>query len=293
MTPYTISYLQTKFAIGLAHWSRLSIAQLTLLILAALLPAVPGKAQEQVSIPSTQVFNMPSTEVGDTYKILVGLPFGYEGSEQEYQTIYVLDADVSFAMVWSTQTLLSFEKQNPPSIIIGIAYQDLNQWSMKRSRDYVANSESAIPGAGGGALFLKFLSNELIPTVEKRFRTNGKRILYGHSTAGLFCLYSLLSDVPLFSDYIITSPSINEDADFSNQLLQNREPKAELKSNVYLAIGTKEPKADKEVYKQFLQDLKARDFQKIKLHSEEIDATHMSMIAPSFVRGIEFITKQD
>src|SRR6185436_14646765 len=51
---------------------------------------------------------------------------------------------------------------------------------------------------GRGDRFLDFLQQELIPYVEKQYRTTQERILAGHSRGALLVLESLLSKPDLF-----------------------------------------------------------------------------------------------
>jgi predicted alpha/beta superfamily hydrolase len=53
--------------------------------------------------------------------------------------------------------------------------------------------------------FLKFIEVELIPEVEKNLKVCN-RILYGHSIAGSFVMYSMLSTPGIFDFYIASSP---------------------------------------------------------------------------------------
>jgi predicted alpha/beta superfamily hydrolase len=53
--------------------------------------------------------------------------------------------------------------------------------------------------------YLSFLTNEVIPRVEKDY-TRVMRILYGHSNAGTFTIYSLLNKPNYFSTYYAIDP---------------------------------------------------------------------------------------
>jgi predicted alpha/beta superfamily hydrolase len=60
--------------------------------------------------------------------------------------------------------------------------------------------------AFGADHFLGFITSELIPTVEKRYNVK-RRILFGHSFAGSFTLYALISQPSAFNGYIASSPT--------------------------------------------------------------------------------------
>jgi predicted alpha/beta superfamily hydrolase len=84
--------------------------------------------------------------------------------------------------------------------------------SSVRVRDFTPTDwPQAWVGGGGAAKFRAFLARELIPDVEKAFRTDGFRIVSGHSASGQFALYCLESEPALFQAYIALSPSLDWD----------------------------------------------------------------------------------
>ena len=58
----------------------------------------------------------------------------------------------------------------------------------------------------------RFLREELLPTLEKRFRTNGRRALIGAGEAGMFVLDAALANPWLFDDWIPVDPSLDDEA---------------------------------------------------------------------------------
>ena len=82
-------------------------------------------------------------------------------------------------------------------------------------RDWEVIHAAALPdrpapeGSGGAAGFLRFLRQELIPSIDAEFRTNeGDRTLYGHSFGGLFAIHALLNGEETFQRFITGSPSL-------------------------------------------------------------------------------------
>ncbi|MFC3340221.1 alpha/beta hydrolase [Paracandidimonas soli] len=62
---------------------------------------------------------------------------------------------------------------------------------------------------GGAPQFLHFLQNMLIDAIESRAVFDKTRVtLAGHSLGGLFTLYALFGNTPLFSSFIASSPSV-------------------------------------------------------------------------------------
>jgi len=64
---------------------------------------------------------------------------------------------------------------------------------------------------GGGPNFKRFLAKELIPAIERDYRSDRYRVLMGHSLAGLFTLYALSDEPMLFRAWLVTSPTLDWD----------------------------------------------------------------------------------
>ena len=71
--------------------------------------------------------------------------------------------------------------------------------STKRVRDFTQSDWPAgWIGGGGAANFRRFLATELIPAIDRAYRTDGFRVLSGHSAGGQFALYCLTVEPALF-----------------------------------------------------------------------------------------------
>jgi predicted alpha/beta superfamily hydrolase len=67
-----------------------------------------------------------------------------------------------------------------------------------------------MPGGGCGIQWgrwfrPRFIKSEVVPYVEKNYRTSGSRILAGQSFSALFALYSFLKEPALFDAYLLGS----------------------------------------------------------------------------------------
>lgn len=235
----------------------------------------------------TEIFN--SKYVGEEYKIVVGLPFGYK-EDKEYQVLYVLDANVTFGMVNDIVRLLSFERKTEPVIVVGVSYKNFNQWIRKRGRDFMPNY-SNISEDKYVSKFHNFISLELIPHINGKFKTKKtKNIIYGHSSAAVYGMYSLFKNPKLFKNYILTSPSINEDKGFILGLEKEYHNKfKKLNVNLYTSIGSDEKKDFDVAYSQFKDSLNERKYLGLQLKNDRVPGTHMSCMAQAFINGFYFI----
>ena len=150
-----------------------------------------------------------SIPLSETRKFLVHLPEGYDSSTRRYPVLYMLDGgdvrifskDISrYSKAMTTLKNLDHSKY-PEMILIGIA-------NTNRMRDMlpIIAEES---GTGGEAdKFLQFIENELIPHIDRNYRTTRHRTLYGMSDSGLFAVYAFLTAPDSFSAYIASSPTL-------------------------------------------------------------------------------------
>lgn len=134
--------------------------------------------------------------------LFIHLPSGYEKSQEKYPVLYVLDGGYipAFSKVTGTVEFLVWDNI-PNMIIVGIKNTD-------RERDMFPMKTEDDPTSGGADNFLKFFSEELIPFVDKNYRTENYRILSGTSNSAFFTVYALLKKPDLFSAYIASSPTL-------------------------------------------------------------------------------------
>lgn len=132
---------------------------------------------------TTDTIVINSKILNESRIILIFKPDGLIGTDS-VSFIYMLDGE--FAKY-------RFDKIAENQHLIGIAIINTN-----RNRDMLPVKE---PGK-----FLEFVEKELMAQVEVKYLIN-QRILYGHSFAGGFTIYSLINRPGLFNKYIASSPT--------------------------------------------------------------------------------------
>lgn len=93
-----------------------------------------------------------------------------------------------------------------PFLLVGIE-------NTERRRDMTGpttndEDKKIAPRVGGSAAFRTFVRTELIPGIEKRYRTTRERAIVGESLAGLFVVETFLREPDLFDTYIAFDPSL-------------------------------------------------------------------------------------
>src|ERR1039458_3499631 len=141
-----------------------------------------------------------ASKFGRSYDLFISLPEDYSTSKQAYPVLYVLDG-WHFPMMASLQKNNIYSKRMPPVIIVNIGQSPASDAMNLRARDFsptpIAQSQGG--GGGGAAMFLDFLEHELIPFIDRTYRTNpADRGILGHSLGGKFALYALEQRPALF-----------------------------------------------------------------------------------------------
>ena len=132
--------------------------------------------------------------------------------------IYLLDGRSHFHHTTGSVGFLSENDRMPPAIVVGIGNISGEQRTRDMTPTPVDEEETAsnpnMAAAGGAGDFLRFLTDEVRPWVDARYRTRSFDILIGHSFGGLFITEVLNHDPSTFDAYISISPSLwwNEEA---------------------------------------------------------------------------------
>jgi predicted alpha/beta superfamily hydrolase len=199
---------------------------LALLLVHFFCPAV--KAAEPVTIG--QLYQVHSAVLGEDRGYRVYLPASYRwASNRRYPVMFLLDGEERFGHTATAVDLLASVGDIPEMIVVGID-------STQRTRDFTPTQWEAISGGGGADRFKQFLKTELMPAVDKDYRSSGYRILSGHSLGALFTLYCLSAEPALFQAYIALAPTVDWDRNLVQRLLQKRlETDRTLKAFAYLA----------------------------------------------------------
>jgi predicted alpha/beta superfamily hydrolase len=168
------------------------------------LSAAPGLAaamEKDKDLVIGKIINIHSKILNEDRPLWVYVPDGYTSSQAEYPVLYLLDGSSHFHHVTGIIEVLSRLSRMPRMIVIAIPNTD-------RNRDFLPTRMDNFPPMAAADKFLAFLKEELIPFVDKNYRTVPYRTLCGHSFGGLFSIYSFLDSPELFNAYIIISPSV-------------------------------------------------------------------------------------
>ena len=146
--------------------------------------------------------NFQSSRLGEERQIKILLPRGYDSNQEKvYPLFVVLDGDYLFEAVAGNVDYYSYWEDMPEAIVVGINQLD------KRFDDCMYSEQNSLP-IETGAAFFEFIGTELIPHIEKKYRTANFRAAIGHGETANFINYYLLKPDPLFQAYIVVSPEL-------------------------------------------------------------------------------------
>ena len=268
-------------------------------------------------------FLMDSKHTGRTYRISVSLPYAYskpyidgwpfdEGPDR-WPIVFLLDANWYFGMVSEMVHSMGWCGGTYDAIVVGIGYPELENpqemWleimarrnpdftpirNEERERDFGEWLKRPIK-TGEAARFHQFISDELIPAVERDYRADpSQRILVGHSLAGEFAAFALFEAPDIFAAFVIGSC----EASRNDQYIFKREEKFaqdhhKLTSRVYLWAGELEESVEERATLsdtlRFATLLASRNYEGLTVIKQVFaDLNHCEVIAPGFQAGLKF-----
>lgn len=197
-------------------------------------------------------FTLLSQNTNYEYTLQVYVPAA-EPPVEGFPIIYVLDGLSYFEFAKYSIKLQSkntLKTEIEPTIVVGIGHQEQTMRE-RRFYDFTAPAEEYLYpehakgrqidfGENGGAVqFYQFIEEELKPLIEASYAVNtNNQTIYGHSLAGYYSLWCMLTHPESFTKFIAISPSIWWNGKELSTYLKNSQP-----SNVhklFMAVGEKE-----------------------------------------------------
>ncbi len=181
-----------------------------------------GQDNSATIMANAETHIIKSIHTTKEYRIQVLLPHGYSTVDNvNYPVLYVLDGKYASGLFNSTMEIFSLGKELNEPIVVTIDGNNQNEaeWLSSRHHDYTPShdpkADSAIANyfkiplsaSGGAEAFLAALEKEIVPFIDRKYKTSLERGLFGHSLGGLFAGYCLVTRPELFQKYSLNSPS--------------------------------------------------------------------------------------
>ena len=168
-----------------------------------------GRSSTGAQAPSLpipiRVETLASARLGEPREFWVSLPDGYIQSTLRYPVLYMMDGDLNFnSGVIGGLRHAARSGEIPEFIIVGIK-------NTNRSKDIFPEEITYPDGSKDGGRadrYLDFIRDELVPHVDKTYRTGSYRVLYGTSNTGFTTVYGLFRAPDLADVYIAASATL-------------------------------------------------------------------------------------
>jgi predicted alpha/beta superfamily hydrolase len=252
--------------------------------------------QNKTAIILGSKFVIKSSILDEERTCLISLPDSYNDTSEvakKYPIIILLDGYTHFKTASGIVHFMSSNSNRnylmPESIIIAIENVD-------RERDFtVTKIKTKRPNTmGGGRNFLDFIEKELIPFIDKNYRTEPSRTLIGHSLGGLLTLNSYMDKNSLFNAYISIDPSIWWDEEMMKNNVDSI-PSLSLTKKLYIATanqGEANYERNKKRHDSFyaLLEQKTDDPLNVKIEYFE-EENHRSVLLLALYEGLKYLNE--
>lgn len=225
-----------------------------------------------------------SKKVNANREIQIILPRGYEDKkDQKFPLLIVLDADYLIAPTASNIRYGVNFDEYLDFVIIGI-----NQ-ATNNDRIYDSEFEDiGVPSVNGSA-FYEFLTMEVVPYIESKYRIQPFRAIMGHGVTAGFMNAFLYKDNSYFNAYISMSPVLAKDMEtnVANRLKVIKKPVF-----YFLSDTDGDLPADKEKIKILNENIKAVKNENLNYKFEHFpDGNHYSYVLQAIPAALNFIFK--
>lgn len=222
-----------------------------------------------------------SSKLGEERELKIQLPRGYHTNEDKsYPLFIVFDGDYLFEAVAGNVDYYSYWEDMPEAIIVGVNQLD------KRFDDCMYSEQNSLPIETGVAFF-EFIGMELIPYIERTYRTVNFRVAIGHGETANFINYFLLKSQPLFQGYIAVSPEL---APNMLDYIPERLGKMQSKTFYYLANTNNDSKSIKKMTETLNTDMSTLDNKNVLYNFDSFEGpSHYSVPTHALPKALESI----
>lgn len=254
----------------------------------AIVPIVPSVTQPAATPTATgrtTSDSIKSAQTGATYELSIYLPASYDGGTKAYPVIYALDGDAANPPSGRFGNLKSIlERKGVEAILVGIG------GTSRRSTDYT------FPGA---APYHDFLTKELVPFVESKFRADhAKRILTGHSLSGSMTGYALFLEgattTLTFSHFLSFDGSYGfqqAQTDALEQKMYDARKDKTLPATLILASCSDTSQCNYQPVDAVYQKLLQRGYAGFEVVEKTYSTSHVAIDLPAFEDAIAIVFK--
>lgn len=172
-------------------------------------PAVAEGLSSATPLVVGETRSLHAPSLGGVRTVNIILPPHYsKNPARRYPVLYLLDGGLEQDLlhVAGVVQLGGIWGRSAEAIVVGIESEDRRRELTGKASD--PEILKKYPTAGGSDAFRSFLRNEVKPTIERNYRTNGQDAIIGESLAGLFVVETFLKEPGLFGSFAAIDPSL-------------------------------------------------------------------------------------
>jgi uncharacterized protein len=238
-----------------------------------------------------ETFTITSKVLSEIRRINVYVPPIYtESPEVRLPVLYMPDGGIAedFLHVAGLVQVSVGNGTMRPFLLVGIE-------NTERRRDMTGPTENEkdkkiAPRVGGSEAFRKFIREELMPQVKRRYRTTNEAAIVGESLAGLFVVETFLLEPDLFDTYIAFDPSLwwNDQALVNGAATRLLRARARLEKTLYFASSGEDAGGTQ----RFAEILDKNAPPALRWHYEKMpDEKHSTIYHPAALKAFRALFK--
>jgi uncharacterized protein len=255
------------------------------------LPSVSTNASDKrVPLVIGEIFTIDSKILNETRRINVYLPPGYaQSKDMRLPVLYMPDGGMAedFLHIAGLVQVSVTNETMRPFLLVGIE-------NTQRRRDLTGPTKNEkdkkiAPVVGESAAFRRFIRDELMPQVKKRYRTTAESAIVGESLAGLFVVETFLLEPDLFDTYVAIDPSLWwNDQELIRGAAVRLRGRPHLKKTLYL--GSSGEKELAEVTKRMADVLGKEAPASVRWHYNPMpEEKHQTIFHPAALKGFRVV----
>lgn len=220
-----------------------------------------------------------SIKLDQSRDLKIQLPRNYNKNEKKtYPLILVLDGDYLFEPVTGNVDYFSYWEDMPESIVVGIVQRKT------REEDCRYDLAQYLP-ENKGAEFYEFIGQELLPYIDKTYRTAALKIVVGHDLTANFINYFMFKDNPIFQGYITLSPEL---APPMKERIESALSNVKTDTWYYLATGTNDAENIKNDLIELNDKLKTIENENLNYFFDNFkESSHYTLVGKAIPRAME------
>ena len=249
--------------------------------LATVIFALPASAsepfEETISIGKAQRLSIYSKAQQQNRHLLIHLPKNYAETNKPYPVLYLIDGNRHFKHAIISTQLLQQQDRVPEMIIVAISNNEMQHHDPDL----------------GKKKFVHFIKDEVMPYVNKHYRTSGLNTLYGHTKAGWITVELLAEHPELFHNYIsVSAPLQFDQVRLYKQISANSKAGKMRDKSLYIALASEaeETKLYSDAFEHFVRLLTEAPPKNLHWRHEWLtNHTHMTTSIPAFYNGMTHV----